>query len=183
VTTRLQPAAEGSIVVGVDASEHGRRALAVALVTASRLGVGCHVVHAWVYPAMAMSSPYTAATACLTDLGPEELAWLEHMLAETDRHGVAVTDQIVHGGAGPALVDIAADLDAPFLFVGSVGHGAIVGTLLGSVSLYCVHHATCPVVIVPPADRAAPNGAPEWHDGAHGAAGAEEIPADTALRA
>lgn len=179
VTSRLQRAAHGSIVVGVDPSEHGRRALAVALTTASRLGVGCHVVHAWAYPAIAMSSPYAASTACLIDLSPGEHAWLERTLAETDRHGVEVTNQIVHGGAGPALVDIAAALHAPFLFVGSVGHGAVVGALLGSVSQYCAHHATCPVVIVPPGDRAAPDRASEWHDGAHSTAGAADIPAGT----
>jgi hypothetical protein len=33
-----------------------------------------------------------------------------------------------------------------------------------------------------PADRAAPDGAPEWYDGPHGSAGAEQIPAVPAAR-
>ncbi|GAC1594599.1 MAG: hypothetical protein NVS3B21_16760 [Acidimicrobiales bacterium] len=153
--TAPQVGALRAIVVGVDPSPTAKRALATAIVTARRFGVGCHVVHSWTYPMMAMTGPY-APTAAMMDLGPEEREWLARLVSSTDSHGVDVTSEIVHGHAGPALVTIAAALDAPFLFVGSVGHGAILASLLGSVSQYCVHHATCPVVVVPPADRAAP---------------------------
>lgn len=48
----------------------------------------------------------------------------------------------------PAQVLIEATRDADLLVVGSHGHGAFAGMLLGSVSQHRVQHAHCPVVVV-----------------------------------
>jgi nucleotide-binding universal stress UspA family protein len=45
-----------------------------------------------------------------------------------------------------ALVD--ASKGASLLVVGNRGHGEFVDLLIGSVSLHCVAHADCPVVIL-----------------------------------
>jgi nucleotide-binding universal stress UspA family protein len=52
----------------------------------------------------------------------------------------------VHQGH-PAVVLVDAARGADLLGVGSRGHGAFTGMLLGSVSEYCVTHADCPVVV------------------------------------
>lgn len=44
------------------------------------------------------------------------------------------------------LLDAATGAD--LLVVGSRGHGGFAEALLGSVSQHCVHHASCPVVVI-----------------------------------
>ena len=156
MTSMRQDPAQGSIVVGVDASEHGRRALTVAVDLARRLHVPCHVLHVWAYPTMAIAGPYAGGAWPLIDLGPAETTWLEQLLADVEHDGVTISAEVQRGAAGPALVAAAAALNSPLVIVGSVGHGAVLGALLGSVSGYCLHHAACPVVVVPPAGRVAP---------------------------
>jgi len=96
-------------------------------------------------------------------LNPE--AWIPHDPPGTDRLGLTqravrrvVTEALgehpgvplearaVEGAAARVLLDEAKDAD--LLVVGSRGHGGFAGLLLGSVSLHCVTHAPCPVVVV-----------------------------------
>ena len=60
-----------------------------------------------------------------------------------------VEAKLVEGGSSGAILEEARDAD--LVVVGSRGHGGFAGLLLGSVSGQVVHHATCPVVVVPAA--------------------------------
>ncbi len=51
-----------------------------------------------------------------------------------------------HGFAGHVLVEISHG--AALLVVGTRGRSELTDLLIGSVSEYCVHHASCPTVIV-----------------------------------
>ncbi|MFH8624527.1 universal stress protein [Streptomyces vietnamensis] len=59
---------------------------------------------------------------------------------------VPVGPRVVEGH--PAAVVIEESRDADLLVVDSHGRGAFAGMLLGSVSGHCVHHASCPVLVV-----------------------------------
>jgi nucleotide-binding universal stress UspA family protein len=60
--------------------------------------------------------------------------------------GVEIRGILVEGDARDVLLK--ASGDAALLVVGNRGHSRIVEAILGSVSAYCVHHASCPVVVV-----------------------------------
>jgi len=57
-----------------------------------------------------------------------------------------VASVVVEGQASDVLVK--ASRGADLLVVGSRGHGALGGALLGSVSAYCVSHTHCPILIM-----------------------------------
>ena len=56
--------------------------------------------------------------------------------------------ELLRGNAADAIVAYADSVDADLIVVGSRGHGAIAGALLGSVSRRVLHEARRPVLIV-----------------------------------
>jgi nucleotide-binding universal stress UspA family protein len=129
------------IVVGVDGSIDGQRALAWALDEAARRTAELLVVHAWEYPSATYVFPP----------GPQEESARE-VLAKSieglDAPNVDVRTRLVEGRPVTALVR--ESLDADMLVVGSHGRSGVAAVVLGSVSTGCIHHAACAVVVVPP---------------------------------
>jgi nucleotide-binding universal stress UspA family protein len=76
-------------------------------------------------------------------------AWLAEALAgwQEKYPDVAVRSGVVREHAAAGLV--AESATAQLLVVGNRGRHAMAGTLLGSVSQAVLHHATCPVAVVP----------------------------------
>jgi nucleotide-binding universal stress UspA family protein len=145
---------EGLIVVGVDGSPHARRALEWALAEARLRGGRCLLVHAYELgaagSALGLAEPLDALQDAATAVLDQELSFARPS-------GVEVEGRKVPGPAAPALVE--ASRQADLLVVGSRGLGGIKGALLGSVSIAAVHHAVCPIVVIPPPERmAAPEG-------------------------
>jgi nucleotide-binding universal stress UspA family protein len=135
------------IVVGIDGSEGGRRALRWAVSEAAHRGGAVQAVIAWRWDGIETLPPvmYTAA---------DELARATRTLAETvaelapaERGAVPISEQVVEGR--PADVLTAAAQGADLLVLGSHGHSRVWHTVLGSVSEECVRKAPCAVVVVP----------------------------------
>ena len=140
-----RPAGAGVVVVGVDGSEGSKDALRWALGYARLAGASVHALTAWQYPP---SYAWAPAIFDQADLEGDARAALKQTLEDVvaTEGPVTVQTQVVQGP--PALALLRAAADADLLVVGSRGHGAFAGMLLGSVSEHCVHHATCPVVVV-----------------------------------
>lgn len=149
-----------AVVVGVDGSAGAREALRWALAEGRLRKAPVRAVHAWTFGYIGGSiegDPYLgdpfgwytkALGVDLSDLHRAAEDLLERALADVgeDADGVEIERQVVQGAAAEVLVAAAAPGD--LLVVGSRGHGDFAGLLLGSVSQKCVHHASCPVVVV-----------------------------------
>lgn len=146
------------IVVGVDGSAGAARALEWAVAEARLRDASLHVVHAWMLPLIDAIPEAWVLGSPQVDPSDEEVhahlaAAARNVLDEAlDRvralePELEVVGELTEMRAAPAL--IAAADDAELLVVGSRGRGGFKGLLLGSVSAQCVHHAPCPVAIVP----------------------------------
>lgn len=132
------------IVVGVDGFESSTAALRWAIHQAKLTGAVVEAVTAWHIPPGSGLMPATD----MPDYADDARMVLTEAIAEMCMIDpeVEVCPRVVEGRAGPVLVDAAER--AKLLVVGCRGHGGLAGTLLGSVSQYCAHHAPCPVVIM-----------------------------------
>ncbi|HVM13063.1 MAG TPA: universal stress protein [Egibacteraceae bacterium] len=139
------------IVVGVDGSGGADKALRYAVEEAKRRGAQVEAVLAWGL----LDQPSVPGKAAFDPRFGEEQA-REVLAGAVERAvgadpGVAIDLVTVCNLPARALLEQGEGAD--LLVVGARGLGGFRGLLLGSVSQQVVHHATCPVVIVP--DRAA----------------------------
>jgi len=128
------------IVVGLDGSAEAFAALDWAIALASGSAAEITVVEAWQKPPVFMHASVVAAAA----EGEQALA---KTVGQVDNAGVSISTRYVEGPSAAVLVE--ASRDADLLVVGSRGLGGFTGLLLGSVSTQCVHHAHCPVLVIP----------------------------------
>ncbi|RMB80043.1 universal stress protein [Streptomyces shenzhenensis] len=137
------------ITAGVDGTEESLAALAWAAREAVRRDRPLRVVHAWRF----QSHEGVAAADRDTQDGWVRGATAEAVRTVTERHPeLTVSVDVVEGHAVESLVAAAAD--AELLVLGSRGHGAVVGFLLGSVGQQVIAAAARPVVLVRAGDRA-----------------------------
>lgn len=134
------------IVVGVDGSASSAEALRWAFRQARLTGAYLRAVTCWHMPTSAYGPvPYPDGV----DFRGDAERVLDESVATVSGDGTAGVDVqkvVVEGPPARELLNAAEGAD--LLVVGSRGHGAFVGMVLGSVSAYCVAHAWCPVVVV-----------------------------------
>lgn len=140
---------DGPIVVGVDGSGDSQAAVGFAAAEADLRGCPVLVVHAWTRP-----GPHRPGSVSPVDLHADSVrSRAERLLSETtvgwhEKYpGVDFRHWLPHGHPRQALMD--AGHTAGVLVVGTRGRTEPPVVELGSVSRYLLHHAPCPLVIVP----------------------------------
>ena len=142
------------IIVGVDGSAHSQRALEWAMKEAAirHSPLTVLAVHQLVrgYTGRGVAFPNEAELA--EKAGQQAREETDKVLAGLGESGPESVTVTTTSGL-PAEELLAAAKDADLIVLGSRGAGGFSQLLLGSVSAQVTHHARCPVVIVPPANR------------------------------
>jgi nucleotide-binding universal stress UspA family protein len=137
-----------TILFATDGSEPAalaeRHALALALRMDARIAA-LYVIDRHLAFQMGLYAP-----AALDELQQDGRRALDEFVQRARQVGVAAETHFIEGRPGPTIIGEAERLGADLLVVGSHGQGALADVLLGSVSLYVVHHSHIPVCIVRP---------------------------------
>ncbi|NGO10618.1 universal stress protein [Streptomyces sp. HC44] len=145
-------AAGREIVVGQQGGpDDSGAALEFAFETARARGAAVRAVRAWSLPALYTFSP--GSLKLLDEAGglePYEKKALDEALRPWRERfpDVPVTEHVEIGSAGEVLLSAAAR--AQLMVVGRRAHRSAVGSRIGSVAHAVMHHAPCPVAVVPP---------------------------------
>ncbi|MBA4863240.1 universal stress protein [Streptomyces sp. PSKA54] len=132
-----------AVAAGLDGSPESLAAAEWAAREAQRRALPLRLVHGWIWQAHDMPAP--------ADLEAQK-QWTRDMLAGAEQHlrarhpGLPITTEELSGAASEALADHAEH--AEMLALGSSGHGAVAGFVLGSVGLRVLARAKGPVVMV-----------------------------------
>jgi nucleotide-binding universal stress UspA family protein len=144
-----------SIVCGVDGSPESQAALSVAAHLADRLEVRLVVAHiaepAFVPYAGATTFGGVAGRHAVMEEVESQREVAERLLEQAVvTAGIDAERRTAVGVPAERLAEIADEVDAELIVVGSRGRGAFKAAFLGSVSNALVGIARCPVLIVPP---------------------------------
>lgn len=136
---------ERRIVVGVDGSQSSKAALRWAIRQARLTGSTVDAVMAWRYP---VTYGWAPAIDAGIDLEGNARKALVEALNEVSglEPEVPVRPVVAEGHPSDVLLRTAEGAD--LLVVGSRGLGGFASTMVGSVSLSCMLHAHCPVLVM-----------------------------------
>jgi nucleotide-binding universal stress UspA family protein len=133
-----------------DGSESADRALAVAKSLASEQGSALVAIHS----VELLAGPGSRGAFTADAEEGDHRSKIERQVNELVDGGVNASMQVVEGGltgtAAHTIAEVAENEGADLIVVGSRGHTAFAGLLLGGVAQRILHIARCPVLVVPP---------------------------------
>jgi nucleotide-binding universal stress UspA family protein len=152
-----------NILVPTDFSETASAALAYAKMFAGSFGADLHVLHVLHVlhdplrypPTMELGMGSADMLARLRqDLKADAQRRLDEVLTAGERQKYRAKLELKWGSPHVEIDDYAAKQGIDLIVMGTHGHGAITGLLLGSTANKVIHKAPCPVLVVrPPGHR------------------------------
>jgi len=138
-----------TILLATDGSAQAQLAARTAADLAQRTDSELHVVTVGAgVPISATTSPAHFEHVVRKNRSQAE-EMLEQQVKRIEESGGAVNERhLREGRAEEEIVELAEEIDAGLIVMGSRGHGRLRRALLGSVSDAVVRHAHCPVTIV-----------------------------------
>jgi len=140
------------IVVGVDGSDHSRRALIWAMRQAALQQVSLTVLAVRPDPVRPVTGVYWGVHVYAEDTHNPEVVRkaiqeiVERVANEIGETAPQVAVKVVTGDPAEELIKVSRGAD--MVVVGSRGSGGFASLLMGSVSSKVMHHAACPVVVI-----------------------------------
>ena len=152
------------VVLAIDGSEEASRAAEAAVELCEKTGSELHVVHVGEdFYLTAVTHLDMVAPTWVAQEYPESEANFEQIArevldAEVEKveaaGGTVAQAHLRMGAADAEIVDVAEEIEAGLVVLGSRGLGGVKRALMGSVSYSVVRHAHCPVLVVRRQDSA-----------------------------
>jgi nucleotide-binding universal stress UspA family protein len=140
----------GPVVVAVDDADDNTAAIEFAIAAAAERKLPVRMLHVWDLPAMySWDAMNTAGVGA--EWAENAQRHFENLAAEWQNKYPETTIQVEvrRGHAVDGVVTGAEESDAQLLVVGSRHRTRLMSALLGSVTRGALHHATCPLAVVP----------------------------------
>lgn len=152
-----------TILLATDGSPSAARATREAVKLAQATGAALHIVTAWSLPRSAFS--YDPLAVLATEMAEVEQEKAKQALSAAvevvKRTGLDPQPTLRRGEAGTVICEVASEIGADLVVVGSHGWNPLERLLLGSTSIHVLHHADSPVLVAraehrPPASEEEP---------------------------
>ena len=132
------------VLLATDGSKDAALAARAAVDVCERTGAELHVVHVWYSVPTARLRPFMRAE--LKKLGNELLE--EGVKLVEDSGGFVTGAHLVEGRAADEILELAGQIGAGLIVIGSRGLGPVGRIALGSVSEAVIHHSDWPVLVL-----------------------------------
>ena len=143
----------GEIILATDGSESAEAAARIAIEVAKATGDRLLVVTAWRELQGDFGVPLTSVLPDVVDIERDHARQVaDRAAAAATAAGVEAEAILRHGSPSHEICAVAGERKPRLIVIGSQGWSAMERAVFGSVSDRVLHHAPCPVLVVPPDD-------------------------------